>query len=391
MKRFIFFILLCISAFFNSCNNIDLIKENSDVSLDKDSFCSYELQMEEAKQLVIDFVKTNKTKSSYPLDISGYKKWNYQISNSALTKSVSSLDETIPVYEFVCRSNEKEGFALVIADKRIASVLAYTEYGSLNDTLFNMPLKYFIQTIPGYIKESLEKVTTSPNSFTRAGIEQPVEYVCSPMVSWGQTSPYNAKVPCLCANGDPKYGGKAPAGCVAVAIAQLMAYHKFPTSFNWNLLLSSPTISQDDAEERKNEVARLIADIGDKVSMDYDCSGSGSNIDAAQSALRAYGYSTYGINLFNVTLVANNIKGNKPVYIRGVDADNIGHAWLVTGWKHYVVPDPLGNNEIYDYLLMNWGWSGKSDGWYRSKTPSPSDPIGGLAIRFNQSLKIINR
>jgi hypothetical protein len=42
-----------------------------------------------------------------------------------------------------------------------------------------------------------------------------------------------------------------------------------------------------------------------------------------------------------------------------------GHAWVCDGWKrhHY------DNNVYYDYLDMNWGWNGNSNGFYYIDNP----------------------
>ncbi|MBO6256153.1 MAG: C10 family peptidase, partial [Bacteroidaceae bacterium] len=42
-----------------------------------------------------------------------------------------------------------------------------------------------------------------------------------------------------------------------------------------------------------------------------------------------------------------------------------GHAWVCDAWKrhHY------DNNEYYDYLNMNWGWGGSSNGFYYIDSP----------------------
>lgn len=390
-------LLFCsaILGLFFSCSNGDFIKENDGSKFEYDS---NELTVEEAKQLVYNFVKGAETKNGNSVGIISQKKTEYRIQTPIETKAGVPFDEKIPVYEFLTEENGKDGFALVVADKRIQKVLAYSSYGSLNDTVFNLPLKFFIQTIPDCLQNDLEAVYACNgrlDNYTKANdpTKDSFRHYCNPSVTWGQGSPYNSKVPYSCPNGDPKYGGKAPAGCVAVALAQLMAYHKQPSSFNWNLLLSSYIITQNDSEARKNEVAELMFDIGDKVSMDYGCDGSGSNSYYAESALRSFGYSTKGVKSYNTDYICENILDNKPVYISGF-CDKGGHAWLITGWEHLITLNPNNQYVTNDYFRMNWGWNGSSDGSYywNSKNSASFQPTGrSSAYEFNRSLEIIYR
>lgn len=396
MKQCSLFYLIVLSLLF-SCSNGDILKEDITV-ISTSSDESYELSVEEAKKMVYDFVRSSVTKSDRTIRIVGQKKTEYSIQTSVKTRSGESIGGNVPVYEFFTENEGKSGFALVVADKRIQKVLAYSSYGSLNDTVFNLPLKFFVQTIPDCLKNDLEEAytyTKDTDVLTKADdpTKESFRHYCNPPVTWGQGSPYNNKVTYSCPNGDPKYGGKAPAGCVAVALAQLMAYHKQPSSFNWNLLLSSPIVSQNDSESRRNEIARLMFDIGDKVSMIYDCDGSGSNIYSAEAALRGYGYSTKGVKSYNTDYICENILNNKPVYIRGV-CDKGGHAWLITGWEHLVTLNPNNQYETNDYFRMNWGWDGSSNGSYywKSNQLASFQPTGrSSAYEFNRSLEFIYR
>jgi hypothetical protein len=49
--------------------------------------------------------------------------------------------------------------------------------------------------------------------------------------SWRQVQPYNNYCPSIGIKGgaDERFGGKAPVGCVVVAMGQIMAYYSWPT------------------------------------------------------------------------------------------------------------------------------------------------------------------
>ena len=71
-------------------------------------------------------------------------------------------------------------------------------------------------------------------------------------VKWGQRSPYNNAAPLI-------EGQRALTGCVATAIAQVMAYHEKPSgyngvSYNWSEMKQFPTTPAD---------ANLFRSIGD--------------------------------------------------------------------------------------------------------------------------------
>lgn len=110
--------------------------------------------------------------------------------------------------------------------------------------------------------------------------------------NWCQTSPFNA----YCPEG-------TLAGCVAVAMAQVMNYHRHPAhgegrfSYIWNKQRLTADFANtwyrwDDMENPYPSAAQLIYHCGLSVCMDYSNSFSGSNEYYARSALTDYfGYS----------------------------------------------------------------------------------------------------
>lgn len=88
--------------------------------------------------------------------------------------------------------------------------------------------------------------------------------------TWSQQNGFNEKCP-----------NQYPAGCVAVAMAQIMKFHNFPVSYNWNNMPSS--YATEDTQI-------LIADIGHNVGMDYGSDGSSASIDDAEKGFKIMGY-----------------------------------------------------------------------------------------------------
>lgn len=193
---------------------------------------------------------------------------------------------------------------------------------------------------------------------------------------WNQDAPYNA----LC----PK---NTLAGCVAIAMAQIMRYHKHPSGYNWNNMPDN-TATYDTQS--------LIYEIGKAVKMDYGQNGSSSDINKAFIALASkYNYSPSKGD-FNHEKVSKEIFTYKrPVYMRGGSSqillwDYDGHAWVCDGADKkeyetsYFVEYLRGsapnyymyNNDYYSHnnhgscgygtlhFHMNWGWGGTNNGWF---------------------------
>lgn len=64
-------------------------------------------------------------------------------------------------------------------------------------------------------------------------------------------------------------------------------------------------------------------------------------------------------------------------------ASNAGHAWVCDGWKRHT----YNNVTYYDYLNMNWGWDGSSNGFYLVENPISFNAGGHL---FNRNFKTIH-
>ena len=192
---------------------------------------------------------------------------------------------------------------------------------------------------------------------------------------WGQGSPYNSYL--LLDNGQ-----KAAAGCVTIAVAQIMKYHKYPTRYNWNAMNNSETSSTNWFY-----TANLIKDVADAVDADLGVTESPASIGNARDALvNEFGYSSDAKiidHLFGDTHYSLNTYG--VVYMRGDEGgDEDGHAWVCDGYKTesyrteyllMVIPSETGYfyeqegsyikyGSDYSYSHMNWGWYGDDNAWY---------------------------
>ena len=132
----------------------------------------------------------------------------------------------------------------MVGDNRIPAILAFVEYGSLADTVEIEPLRYYIQSIPQLLSEFLVKYSESDEEAdvtlkTKASVQA---YESKKVIlrdsldgpdidcftpTWGQGSPYNSSCPLApnCTNLPASFGGRYPAGCVPIAIGEIIKYH----------------------------------------------------------------------------------------------------------------------------------------------------------------------
>lgn len=188
-------------------------------------------------------------------------------------------------------------------------------------------------------------------------------------VTWGQGCTYNTQ--CPPASTGPC--GYCPTGCVATAMAQIMAFYQRPTSYNWAAM---------PAASGNMEVARLMHDAGISVYMQYFPTGSGayhSDIDDAMK--NTFGYRFSNDVAYNRSTVVGNIQIHHPVILSGVDANAGGHTWVCDGYRIWTNPC---NTSVY--LHMNWGWHeifGGDDesGWFSELNWTIATPNGNLNFR----------
>ncbi len=214
------------------------------------------------------------------------------------------------------------------------------------------------------------------------------------LCNWNQGAPYNR----MCPEDATGPGGRVYAGCVAVAMAQIMDYYRYPkqgsgshsythnvygtlsanfgnTTYNWNAMTNS--IGNDG----NHEIAQLLYQLGVSVNMNYSASGSGAWSGTAASALVNYFKYQSSVSLLNkddytysqwVTMIIASIDSAIPLYYHGFDP-NGGHAFNLDGYQ--------GS----DHFHFNWGWGGSYNGYYylSALNPSTNNFINGQGAIFN--------
>ena len=126
-------------------------------------------------------------------------------------------------------------------------------------------------------------------------------------------------------------------------------------------------------------VARLMADLGVAVEMQYNKDGSGAYIGNLVTALQKYyGYSKLshlmaiedvGAEAWNGRL-REEIDANRPVLYAASDPAGGGHAFVIDGYKD-------------ESFSVNWGWGGYCDGFYQIGALNPESVGKPTGDKYN--------
>ena len=306
--------------------------------------------------------------------------------------NVTPVAETTGSTAFYVINYEGGGFMILSADKRVDPVLAYSETSTfpMNDPkglpdglvdwmtetkayiqdvrMKNEPLTEEMKMV--WESSSIQAMLEAPNNHRNSDnprLEQHQINECeliNPLLNtvWHGGLGYNNLAPMM---GCSEYSnGRAPAGCVAVAMAQVMKYYQYPHSYNWSAM-------PDRAPSM--ETAKLMRDIGDAIHMNYNCSGSSAYCNVAALAfIYAFHYPSVKYARYDPDLVKRDLRARRPVILNG--GENInghysnGHAWVCDGYQKIIIRW----EHIIEFLHMNWGWSDyEPNGWYSLYTWRP--------------------
>jgi hypothetical protein len=396
--------------------------------------------------------------------VSGVQKFTSVYENgfsSATVNARSVLSDLEPseisFYLFSLENMEEQtqGFALTCSDTRIGSVLAVVENGTYDD---DIPfLDFFRSNLDGYIQKTIDMYNNINEEDIIAALEKVKEFeqqtadtgrsvtystayqssvngvyvriqefvdeypgeALTKNTNWAQNAPYFDVIKSI-------YGQPYLTGCVATAIGQIMAYHKWPrnctgtisnsymeTSFtaftdpytnntrsfsgityNWNKMQATTNaanlgtvLTVAETKEAKTEIGVLMAEIGGKVAMQYGIALSGASGGNVPGALNQMGYNSSGLTTYNLNLVKASIDSEKPVYVAVSDVNGYGrHAWVIDDYRTHIrmafaiqssyIDGPLLGFQLSNLMRCNLGWRGSCNGWYESDVMSGTSGVG---------------
>lgn len=310
-----------------------------------------------------------------------YSFWGKQMPQKAKAKSRTATTAS-PSDAYYVFNNDAGGFVIIAGDDAVTPVLGYTSTGSFDAE--NLPdglkdlLKSYERQIAALGDNYVANQTATRAAFTGEKLLNTAK--------WNQDAPFNKYTP-----------KNYVTGCVATAGAIVMKHHGYPAkgtgshSYTWNgkTLTANFELGYDwanmPAQYNGNDaafdgVARLMADLGVAVEMQYNKDGSGAYIGDLVTALQKYyGYSKLshlmaiedvGAEAWNGRL-REEIDANRPVLYAASDPNTGGgHAFVIDGYKD-------------ENFSVNWGWGGYCDGFYKIGALNPQSEGNPTGDKYN--------
>lgn len=314
---------------------------------------------------------------------------------------------------YVFPNANSKGFTIVSGDDRLPEIVGYSSQGSYDEN--NLP-EGFISFMKAYQNlynkvnlgdaEALKNLAEIKAWRNKKNASAASTSAVAPLlgnIEWDQTSPYN--------NMCPKYDSVhvAATGCVATAMAQVMAYYKYPKQLKadipgyvnrWNgIPMEIPTITQEEGiydwdnmlpkynkeanatQQQKDAVAKLMYHCGAAVRMSY-----GPESGAAVSSSKLAKYFGYDADLMMdlsrssftldkwMQIIDTELAAGRPVLYGGQSSEN-GHQFICDG---------KDENGLYH---INWGWSGNQNAYFDLSILNPEKGgtgSGSAADGFNR-------
>lgn len=310
-----------------------------------------------------------------------YSFWGKQMPQKAKAKSRTATTAS-PSDAYYVFNNDAGGFVIIAGDDAVTPVLGYTSTGSFDAE--NLPdglkdlLKSYERQIAALGDNYVANQTATRAAFTGEKLLKTAE--------WNQMAPFNKYTP-----------NNYVTGCVATAGAIVMKHHGYPAkgtgshsytlngktlsaNFEHDYDWASMPVKYDGTNDAAFDgVARLMADLGVAVEMNYAKDGSGSYIGDLVTALQKYyGYSKLshlmaiedvGAEAWNSRL-REEIDANRPVLYAASDPARGGHAFVIDGYKD-------------ESFSVNWGWGGYCDGFYKIGALNPESVGKPTGDKYN--------
>ena len=325
---------------------------------------------------------------------------------SVYTRGKAAIDtragEEIEPYFHIFNFGNNEGFAIMSGDDRVEPLLALTFKGELTpETEIDNPgFEYAYKKMEEYYVNTVSTRGLTP-TFPEIPPKEPLpdprkgrDTIHLQCPQWGQFAPYNK----YCYTDDDSL---AVTGCIATAVAQLMAIHKYPDSyngyeFNWDLMTSD-----NPGTAGYDQIARLMQQLGLDINlrMNYGTESSGTNPTYILRTLENFGYSNYGwMEDYNTSRIVQELKNGYPLLVGGSTADSIGHRWVAHGLiidsLSLPIERPLGvitwlpATYTY-YIYYNWGWNGLYNGYFLSGVFDTDEPYTGeTRANYNNNVNV---
>ena len=304
---------------------------------------------------------------------------------------------------YVFNNPEQTGWVIVAGDDRARTILAYGDEGYFDAG--DVP-----ECVQDWLNDYAEQLARLDMVSPKAGTEASIQTITAgnkvriaPMLScnWAQGLPFNQQCATYTSSGTTSY---CPAGCVAIAMAQILYYYKSATECQSIPAYTSSSLSQYmselpattfdysimndwyDKEENNSasaqETARLVRYCAQSVKMNFGQSSS-SATSQRNAFVYYFGYDKDAQQLartdFSATewedIVYNELANGRPVFISARKTSG-GHAFVCDGYT----------DGLYH---INWGWRGHQNGYFALNALN-DDNAGGTGAAVGDEGYTIN-
>lgn len=328
--------------------------------------------------------------------ISGQKLGKLRAASPAtltLTHSIADSNGCNALYVF--NQAQRKGFVILSADDISTPILGYSDSDNFDNTDVPPQLESWLGEYARQIEYAREN---NVDFYIGAQTWEEEWDEIAPLVEskWNQDAPFNNLCPSV--NGEKSY-----TGCVATAMSQVMNYWKYPESgsgtvsyrptfiredlelnfaelkFDWDNMLDEYTRNSYSSKEA-DAVATLMKAAGYSVFMDYSPQSSGAmSLYIRKALIENFRYNNdiqyveraYFSSSEWTKIIYESLKNSGPVIYNGQGSVG-GHSFVCDGYSDE------------GFFHINWGWGGKSDGYFRLEAMNPEYiGIGGFNGGFN--------
>lgn len=307
---------------------------------------------------------------------------------------------------YVFNTDGKKGFVIISGDDELTELVGYSNEGEFRSENAPENLRAWLDGYAAFVRS----VRDGESRPMRASVNNATPVV-EPLVTtrWNQGEPYNLLCPY-----DSSVGVTCPTGCAATSMAQLINYHEWPVQgkgtksynssygrltvdfsksvYDWANMKDryesyydeDKNIVNEWTDTEANAVAKLMYDCGVALEMGYGPYSSGAA--DTEMPLALCNYFNYHADLITrdghtvdefLARIKEELDNSRPLVFNGQGSGG-GHSYIVDGYD--------SNN----YLHVNWGWGGISDGYFNVSYMNPDDlGTGGGSGGFNEMQSIV--
>jgi len=313
---------------------------------------------------------------------------------------------------YIFNAGNDGGYVIVSGDDRTEPILGYVEHGTFDPDNIPENMRSWLQLYADQIRYIIDNdiKAESPMLKKRNKVRGTKHSVPELLTTrWNQGEPYNITCPDYYLEDDEDEPSPLPlrsrpaTGCTATAMAQVLAFYKYPektkaiipaysvtytskqngsqktmsqkaiprnTPIDWDNMQDTYSWNNEHvANAQDSAVANLMHYCGQAVNMHYGPS-SGANFNA-DVFVKIFGYDAsaymgyrgdYSIDDW-FDAIYHDIAEGYPVCFAGFSSGG-GHAFVLDGFD--------GENLFH----VNWGWGGGSNGWFLVGILNPGDNSG---------------